>query len=571
MKKKIALLVTLILVINLISACAPVAKEPEPAKPADNQEVSSGGDSQDESEKMILRAAVSSEPTNLDNGDGVDGSNTRHKGQIFEGLIRVFPNDTIKPGTAKSWELSDDGLTYTFYLREGAMWSDGKPVTAHDFEYAIKRLVDPSPEAPNGGYSWMGFYIKNGYEFNQGECDSSEMGVVALDDYTLEITVVRRMPYFIDMLQLPCFYPVRKDYVEEYGKDYASSPDKIIGNGPFVLKEWNHEESLIYEKNDKFWDADNIAIDKLEVYIIGDNQTCVNMFEAGEIDELNVVPKELIDSYTKEGVAVRGKGARGWWISFNRILDRGEASVLLRNNNFRKAVSYAIDRQQIVDTARGDGSVPLTRLCPDLFKIIDTTWGEKYPYKIYENTAQPELAQEYFEKALEETGLTRNTLPIISLLIDDRDYNKVIAEILQSVFKTNFNLDVEIVTQTYKARWQNEMDGQYDMVLSTWAPDYNDPMTNLECFHSANKYNLYFGGLQNIEYDELIDLANSTDDLEVRAEAMFKAEKILLEELSSVPIYQTGYVWAQKKGLEGICRTTFGAVSPDWSRARYTN
>lgn len=558
LNKNLVYLMIMVLMVNMLVSCSPAKTGGEGEGDPNSQ--SSG-------EKVVIKIPFGYEPSSLDTGYGNSSDSICPRGIMFEGLVRIF-NNKIEPALAESWDISEDGLTYTFHLRD-SKWADGQPVTAHDFEYAIKRLIDPSEDAPNGNYSWMGYYIKNGKEFNNGECDASEVGVKALDDKTLEITAVKVMPYFIDLMKMPTFYPVRKDYVEKYGKEYASSPDKVMCNGPFALKEWNHESSLIFEKNEHYWAADKINVDRIEAYIISDVQTTLNMFDSGELDIINNIPKEFIPKYKSTGEIVSVDGATVWFAAMNTKIDRGESSKLLKNKNFRKAFSYAIDRQSMVDVARGDGSIPITRICPDLMTILDTTWGERYPYKAHDYSVDAENVAKYFEKALQETGLKKEKMPTFKLLIHEEEVTKTIAQILQSVLKTNFGIMLEIDTQTYKGRVEKENNGDYDICITNWAPDYNDPMTFLECYESSNSYNMYFGGYNNPKYDELIKFANETTDMEKRADAMFEAEKMFLEDMTLVPLFQTSGYWAKKVDLKNVTRCGFGAVDPDFSRVYY--
>jgi oligopeptide transport system substrate-binding protein len=566
LSRSIVLILVIALLVNLLTACAPVNTEQpvvDKTKETDEPSRNEGSD-----EPVVLRVPFGYEPSSLDTGFGNSSDSIAPRGMMFDGLVRIFDNK-IEPALAESWDVSDDGLTYTFHLRD-SKWADGQPVTAHDFVYGITRLLDPSDDAPNGNYAWMGYYLKNGKEFNSGECDASELGVKAIDEKTLELTAAKVMPYFIDLLKMPTFYPVRQDYAEKYGKEYASSPDKVMCNGPFVLKEWNHESSLIFEKNPYHYNADNINVDIVEAYIIAETQTVLNMFDSGEMDMIYFMPKEFIPKYVETGEAVKVDGATVWFTVINSKSDRGEATKLLQNKNFRKAFSYALDRQQLVDVARGDGSIPITRICPDLMTILDTTLGERYPYNPYEFSADPDNAQKYFELALKETGMERGKIPTLKLLIHEEDTAKITAEILQSVMKTNFNISLEIDTQTYKGRVEKENNGDYDLCITNWAPDYNDPMTFLECYESTNSYNMYFGGYNNPEYDELIKFANETTDMEKRADALFEAEEMFIEDMVCVPMFQTSSYWAKKTHIDGITRCGFGAVDPDISRV-YVN
>lgn len=552
--KKISLLLAIVLVIASLAGCGATGGD--------------GGGSPKQGDQIVVKIPFASEPSSLDPGYGNSSDSICPRGMMYEGLVRIYDNK-IEPAMAESWDISEDGLTYTFHLRDSA-WADGQPVTAHDFEYALKRLLDPSESAPNGNYSWMGYYFKNGKEFNAGTATADQVGVKALDDKTLEITASKNMPYFVDLMKMPCFYPVRQDIAEQYGKEYASAPEKTMCNGPFVLKQWDHESKLVFEKNPNYWNADSINVDTVEAYVISDLETIMNMFDAGELDITNTIPKEYIEKYKESGEAVFLEGATIWYNVINVKSDRGEASKLLKNVNFRQAVSYALNRQAIADAARGDGSFPVNRIYPELMTILDTTWGEMYPYDPYPVNGDAAKAKELFEKALAETGLSADKLPTLTLLTFDDFSAKTTAEIIQNIMKTTFNMDLSIDTQTYSARVEKENQGDYDFCITNWAPDYNDPMTFLECYESKNSYNMYFGGYQNPKYDEFIAFSNSTDDMAARADAMFEAEKMFSNDMVCVPLFQTSGYWAKKTYIEGVTKCGFGANDPDLAQIRYT-
>lgn len=551
--KMITVMLSLVLVIGLFAGCG-------------KDGGTAAGPVKDDG-SVVIRVPFASEPSSLDPGYGNSSDSICPRGMMFEGLVRIYDNE-VHPGMAESWEVADDGVTYTFHLRD-SNWSDGEPVTAHDFVYGITRLLDPSEDAPNGNYAWMGYYIKNGEEFNSGECTAEELGIRAIDDKTLEITAVKNMPYFVELMKLPCFYPVREDMGEEYGKEYASSPDKVVCNGPFILTEWEHESKLVFEKNPEYWNADAINVDGVEAYIIGDTETIINMFDNGELEIMNTIGKEYIDKYQESDEAVFIEGATIWYTVVNTKTDRGEVSKLLQNKNFRQAISYVLNRDALVEAACGDGSFGITRMIPDLITVQDSTLGELYPYEPYSTKGDAEKAQELFDKALEETGFTRDNLPDITLLTFDDERAQDSAEIIQAQLGEAFGLNVIMDTQTYSARVEKENQGDYDLCITNWAPDYNDPMTFLECYESNNSYNMYFGGLQNAEYDEIIAFCNATDDMKARADKMFEAEQMLVDEMVGIPLFQTAGYWGMKTYMSGITKCGLGANDPDFSRVHY--
>lgn len=555
-RKVLALLLAVSMLLGLLAGCG--------NKNTEDEKSPVGKDG-----KITIHVPLTDEPSSLDPGYGNSSDSISPRGMMYEGLVRIYDN-VLAPGLAEKWEVSADGLTYTFHLRE-SYWSDGVKVTAADFEYGFKRIVDPSDSAPNGNYQWMGDYIANGAAIRKGELPLDEYGIKAINENTLEIKASSPMPYFVDILKTPCFYPVRQDIAEKYGKSYASSADTVVCCGPFTLTKWDHESELVFEKNDGYWNADAINIDVIDALIISDTETMMNMFDAGQLDMMPNITKEYIEKYVGTGEAIQMDGATIWYCAVNTISDRGAASTLLKNNAFRKALMYAIPRDQLVAAARGDGSFGYTRICPENMSTSynNKSVGEMFPYTPYPVAGDVDKAKEMFAQALKETGLSANNLPTLTLLTFDDAGAKTCAEVIQNLLKSNFGMEVEIDTQTYSARQEKEHSGDYDLCITNWAPDYNDPMTFLECFTSSNSFNTYFGGMQNSKYDALIAECAVDLDYKDRAEKFFEAEKMVCEELPVIPLFQTSGYWAMKTYLTGITKCGFGANDPDYSRVKY--
>ena len=297
----------------------------------------------------------------------------------------------------------------------------------------------------------------------------------------------------------------------------------------------------------------------------------MNMFDAGELTMMPTIKKEYISKYEETGEAIQMDGATIWYCAVNTISDRGEASKLLQNKNFRQAITYMIPRDQLVEAARGDGSFGVTRVLPSNMSLSYGTAsvGEVYPYDPYPVSGDAEKGKELFEKALAETGLSKDKLPTLTVLTFDDAAAKVCSEVIQNILSTEFGMNVEIDTQTYSARQEKEHAGDYDLCITNWAPDYNDPMTFLECFTSGSSYNTYFGGMQNKEYDKMIAECVASMDYEKRAEKLFEAEKIVCDELPVISLFQTSGYYAVKTYVKGITKCGFGANDPDLSLVQY--
>ncbi|NLC04338.1 MAG: peptide ABC transporter substrate-binding protein, partial [Tissierellia bacterium] len=293
-KKAISLILIIVMCFSLVACTTPGQKEND--APATENEPNTGtsepGTSTETAKKVLRYSTLADVPT-LDPQlmNSIPSATIGY--HIFDGLMRNHVGE-IKPGVAERYEMSDDGKVYTFYLREDAIWSDGEPITAYDYQYALRRLVDP---ATASDYSFLvTTLIKNAGKINGGEMPVEELGVTAIDDKTLEIELVNAAGYFLSMTSMSQLCPVREDMVEKYGKDFAADAEKNVYSGPFIVKEWKHEDRLILAKNPNYWDKDAIKLDEVHVLVVPDAMTAVAMFEQGDLDQVNV-PAEIIANY----------------------------------------------------------------------------------------------------------------------------------------------------------------------------------------------------------------------------------------------------------------------------------
>jgi oligopeptide transport system substrate-binding protein len=466
-----------------------------------------------------------------------------------EGLIRNFQGE-IKPGMAKEWEVSEDGKTYTFHLRD-ANWSDGSAVTAQDFEYAIIRLLDPKNAA---SYSFAAYIIQNAAEFNSGKItDSTQVGVKAINEKTLEIKLINPTSYFVSTLDLPCFYPVKKEYVEKLGADFATAADKILSNGPFIMKDWKHEQEIVLEKNPNYWDQGSIKLNTVKILQVSDANTVLAMYENGEIDFTDV-PMTLVDKFQKEGKAkVYMSGAVDWMrINFKRT-----EKPWLQNTNFRKALNYSIDREDYVKTATKGLFFPGTRLVLPLMAGVKGHYNEEYPINIYSSKADIAKAKEYLDKAMQELKITDPKQIVVDYTISDDDTAKLMAEVLQDQVTKNLGITFNIKMVTYKQKLENDTKGDFDLVYNGWGPDYDDPMTYLELWETTNSQN--GGKYSNAEFDKLITAARVETDKVKRMQMFFQAETILLEDAGFVPLQFRQRAWLCNDNLKNLARFFIGA------------
>lgn len=469
---------------------------------------------------------------------------------IFEGLVRMH-NGQVQPGIAEKWEISPDGKTYTFHLRD-AKWSDGQPVTAYDFEYGIRRLLDPKT---GSAYAFAGHIILNGFEYNTGKItDVNQLGVKALDEKTLEIKISSPAPYFLGYLCLPCFMPTRQDIVEKFDTEFALEAENNVYNGPFILKEWQHESGVTLEKNPNYWNKDAIKLDKVNILQITDPNTAFSMYENGELDFVNI-PNTLWDKYKDNPETKLIMNGAVDWLRLN--LD-ASGKPWLANKDFRKALNYAINRQEYVNIATKGLYFPYTRL---VLPMVQGAKGGKYteecPIDYYPETGDLAKAKEHLEKAMQALNIKDPKDITLEMKFSDTAADKALAEVLQDQLTRNLGITVEIKLVTYKQKLDDDVKRQYESIYNGWMPDYDDPMTYLELFESTNSQNST--GWSNTEYDRLIQAARTETDPVKRQEYFWEAEKILVEECPFVPLQcrQLGYL--EKDNLKGMSRYFVGS------------
>ncbi|MDF2891902.1 MAG: ABC-type transporter, periplasmic subunit [Clostridia bacterium] len=536
--KLVAVLLAVLMIGTILTSCT--TKEQNTLAPE-------GGDKQPVTQDTLTFTVASVPSIDPQMSNSIPSMNVI-KG-FSEGLIRNFQGE-VKPGMAEKWDISEDGMTYTFHLRD-AKWSDGSSVTAQDFEYAIIRLLDPKNAA---SYSFAAYIIQNAAEFNSGKIiDPAQVGVKAIDEKTLEIKLINPTSYFVSTLDLPCFYPVKKDYVEKLGADFATAADKMLSNGPFILKDWKHEQEIVLERNPNYWDQANIKLNTVKILQVSDANTVLAMYENGEIDFCDV-PTSLVDKFQQEGKAkVYMSGADDWMrINFKRT-----EKPWLQNVNFRKALNYAIDREDYVKTATKGLFFPATRLVLPLMAGVNGYYCEEYPINIYPTKADTAKAKEYLEKAMQELNITDPKQIVVAYTISDDDATKLMAEVLQDQVTKNLGITFEIKMVTYKQKLENDTKGDFDLVYNGWGPDYDDPMTYLELWETTNSQN--GGKYSNAEFDKLIAAARVETDKVKRMEMFHQAETILLEDAGFVPLQFRQRAWVSKDNLKNLARFFIGA------------
>ena len=462
------------------------------------------------------------------------------------GLTKLDKNDQPQSDLAESWEVSEDKTTYTLKLRQDAKWTNGEPVTANDFVYAWRLVCSQETASPYGFIIFDN--LVNGNEVFSGELPPEELGVKALDDYTLEVKFENPIPYALHLFSFATFLPVNQKAYEEIGAAaYAKDADKIVTNGAYVIEDWLHDDHVTLAKNPDYYDADDMAIEKVKFLMMKDTNTRMNAFKAGEVDSINL-SGEQIEQLKAEGVEIKSYVDNGnWFLQYNT------ESKGLNNAKIRRALGVAIDLNSLCENVRRDGSVPAGGVVPtgiagaDGQKFTDVR-GNIIEYNVEE-------AKKLFNEGLAEEGLTADALKL-TLIVDDTSAAQKEAAFYQEQWKTALGLQVEITPMPFKARLAAMQDGNFDIAFRGWSPDYNDPMTYLDMFTTTNGNN--YGKYSSEKYDTLIADAMKETDPVKRQEMLVECEKILCNEDAPIfPLYYSTKPYVVSAKLKGATRTGF--------------
>ena len=473
----------------------------------------------------IFRYSITSEATTLDpnKSDSIADAELQHA--MTEGLVRNTAGE-ISPGIAESWELSDDGLTYTFHLRD-AKWSDGVPIKAGDFVYSLQRLMDPNTASV---YAFIGEYIKNGAAVESGKMQPSELGVSAPDDHTLVITLEHPTAYFLSLVgSLAEYAPIRQDIVEKYGTDFAGDASKNVYSGPFMLTS-SAAQKYVFEKNPNYWNADNVKLDGAEVSVIADQNTALAMYESGDLDFVKI-PTDAVPNYDDKDQEYMNGNEDYLYIN------QGGSNPLLANKNFRLALNYGINRNAYIQLATNNVYTPTNTLVMPLVNGVEKTYGEEYPMseKSYPMDGDPDKAKQYLEAALKDLGIAKASDITVTITTTDAESSKKIAEVCQNLLNSALGINVEVRQVTYKNIYGEVLPkGDYELAYAGWGPDYPDPYTYLELFKSDNPYN--YSKYKNDEFDSLLKASNTETDKKARMDMLNKAEQIVLDDGALVPL-----------------------------------
>ena len=541
MSKKLLVLISLLLVTAIvITGCSTPTETPPAETPGETPaetpaETPSTG-------KKILRTNNSSEPGSLDPALSQGTHESWILTNTFEGLMKYDADGKVIPGIAESYTLSDDNLTYTFKLRDDAVWSDGNPVTAHDFEYSWKRVLNPDLAAD---YAFQIYYIAGAEAYNTGEGTVDDVKVKALDDTTLEVTLAAPTGYFPELTAFYTYFPVSKTVVEA-NADWAKDPSTHVSNGPFKMVAWEHNATIELEKSASYYNADAIKLDGIHLDIIEDENTAWQKYEGGEYDILATLPQAVAAKMAEENNPELTIGAQvgTYYYNLNNSLSP------FNNAKVRKALAISLDTKTIVEKIAQGGQIPADGVVP--VGLVDEkgvdyreTQGSLYEYNVEEG-------KKLFDEGLAEEGMTIEEFNNANfvLLYNTSEAHKKIAQAAQEMWNKALGINLGVENVEFQVKLDREKAGDYQISRAGWIGDYSDPMTILDLWLSGGAFN--DAGYSNAEYDRLILEAKGTADQDLRFNNMREAEKILMDDMPIVPVYYYTQPYAVKSNVEGI-------------------
>ena len=526
-----------------------------------------GGSSSVQMDSEQVLNTIYFEVATLDANDTTDNQSSSILNAVQEGLVRIENNgkgDEIVPAGAEKWEASEDGLTWTFHLRK-MNWSDGEAVVAKHYVDSFQRILNPD----NGfAYGFLAYDIEGAEEYNTGKGTVDAVGVKAVDDYTLEFKLKHPVPYFASKVSYTTFHPIRLDIIEKLGDKYASEIKDTVYNGPFKIESWDNGNSMVLVKNDTYWDADNVYLQKINMTKIQEFATQAQLFEAQELD-ITGAQTDYIEKWTERADAgefqkLTGEDPGSFYLYFNQKSE--SANGILKNAKIRKAIGLSIDRDVYTKDLVGRFQSAYG-VVPTAINVGDEKYRDKVEgplesdAKTYVNNK--EKLQELFKEGLKELGLQTDDLSKYELTYlsqGSSELQKQRSEWLAQQVNGNLGIKINVETQGDWGVYLSIMDKlEYDFTMSGWSADYNDPMSFLDIWVSNGGNN--HTGYADTEYDELLKSVYKETEQDKVTEIYKKLENKLVNEDAVIsPVYYTDKYAFYQNYVKDIQFTSFGSV-----------
>ena len=530
--KKILAMLSITTLAFSFTACGGGTSTPNAGATAEN--TSAAGDS--------LKVHIDVEVASMDPQVAVDGTSFEVLAAVTEGLYSLDADGSAIPAMADKVEKSEDGLTYTVTLKD-AKWSNGTPVTANDFVFAWRRLVDPKTASE---YAFMGGIagLKNADDISAGKVSPDQLGVTAKDDKTLVIELDTPVPFFESLMAFPSFFPVNEEFYNKCGDKFATTVDTILCNGAFKVTSYEPAATTInLEKNADYWDADKVKLSGIQYQVIKDSQQAMLAYQNGDLD-VATLSGEQVEQFQADPEFQSIMAGYLWYISPN-LKTPG-----LENENLRKALALSYDKDAIVNNILKDGSIKADFAVPTLLATGPDGKDFRDGTDTYLSTDKAK-ALEYYDKAKEELGKDSFSY---TMIVEDTESAQNVAQFIQAeIQKTLPGVTINIETMPKKNRVERMQEGTFELGLTRWGPDYADPMTYLDMWTTDNPNN--YGFWSNAEFDQIIQSAKKGElalDVNARWDALKKAEKMVMDEAVIFPVYQKGNAVMIKKNVSGI-------------------
>ncbi|HBB28332.1 MAG TPA: peptide ABC transporter substrate-binding protein [Clostridiales bacterium] len=538
MKKILAIILIFTMCLSIV-ACSNTDKPVDSGSKDSNENVNSDSDENikpgEPDKEQYLNTYLASDPTSLDVSLRSDSYSSTIITNVMEGLVRLEDRDGeyfMAPGDAQTWESNEEGTVWTFHLGDNK-WSDGEPVTAQQYVYSLQRSANPATGCPNG---WFLSPVLNYDAISKGEMDPSELGVKAIDEKTLEITLAHTTPAFLEMCNNTIYYPQREDKVKEWGEKYGTEPQYTIYNGPFVLESWTHNSSLVLKKNPNYWNADSVKLDTVNLAIMSDTTTIINAYKSGDLDIVGVSTQEWLDEFNNDSNSkYEYYTTQGLTFNFYNTQDE-----LFKNENIRKAFNLAIDHDDINEMCFGGLRVPTFGWVVPTISVGETNFRQAAGDVLKDQKAELEsngqTPKDLLIKGMQELGLgdDPSTLDVTLSLAGTDDWFRTFGEYLQQVYLTDLGVNLKIDFADWGIFYENVQNGNYQMGYMSWGAYYNDPYDVLSIFKS--EWDQVETGWANKEFDELVDKGAIEMDEKTRIQNYIDAEKILLDEAVVCPL-----------------------------------
>ena len=550
MMKRIIYFISVFLFLLVITSCEKKKEEGKNEAPEIKDAQTSQTAQATKTNKDVIIFNNATEPQTIDPALLVDLTGMRIISNCFEGLVRIDAENKIHSGVAKSWEISDDKKIYTFHLRD-AKWSDGSPIKASDFIYAWKRALSPETASE---YAYQLYYIKNGEEYNRGKITDFELvGIKSLDDKTIRIELNAPTNYFLELTAFATYMPLKEDTVS-VNPDWALSPKNYIGNGPFKLVEWEHNNKMRFVKTENYWDSNRVQLKELVFTMIEDESSELTAFELGEIDITLNVPLPDVERLKAEGKLKVYPHIGTYYVCFNT------QKPPFNDKNVRKAFTYAIDRKKIVNKVMKRGEKVALAWVPYGIKDADGI----LEFREFGEDLFPDNNVVEAQKCLSDAGYGVGlTFPEVTYIYNTNESHKILAETFQEMWRKNLGVQVKLINQEWKVFIKTRQEGDFQICRDGWTGDYLDPMTFMDVFVTGSGNN--DAHWSNKEYDDLIRKAKMSSDQKERMELMHKAEKLLIEEMPICPIYFYVDAFCMKDNVKKLGVSPLGLV--DFSEA----